>query len=84
MIRGKYRDADIVKAGQEADRLYILAAGTSYHAGYASKRMLEELTDTPVELGIASEWVMLCRSLARSPSLSLSANLAKQLTAVRS
>ena len=49
-------DADIVKAVQEADRLYILAAGTSYHAGYASKRMLEELTDTPVELGIASEW----------------------------
>ena len=49
-------DADIVKAVQEADRLYILAAGTSYHAGYASKRMLEELTDTPVELGISSEW----------------------------
>ena len=49
-------DAEIVKAVQEADRLYILAAGTSYHAGYASKRMLEELTDTPVELGIASEW----------------------------
>ena len=48
-------DAKIIKAVQEADRIYILAAGTSYHAGFASKKMLEELTDTPVELGI-SEW----------------------------
>ena len=49
-------DPAIVKAVQEADRIYILAAGTSYHAGFASKKMLEELTDTPVELGISSEW----------------------------
>lgn len=49
-------DPAIIKAVQEADRIYILAAGTSYHAGFASKRMLEELTDTPVELGISSEW----------------------------
>lgn len=59
-----YADADgqiqvdpaIVQAVQEADRLYIIAAGTSYNAGFASKKMLEELTDRPVELGIASEW----------------------------
>ena len=49
-------DPAIIKAVQEADRIYILAAGTSYHAGFASKKMLEELTDTPVELGISSEW----------------------------
>ena len=49
-------DSAIIKAVQEADRIYILAAGTSYHAGFASKKMLEELTDTPVELGISSEW----------------------------
>lgn len=49
-------DTAIIKAVQEADRIYILAAGTSYHAGFASKKMLEELTDTPVELGISSEW----------------------------
>ena len=49
-------DPAIIKAIQEADRIYILAAGTSYHAGFASKKMLEELTDTPVELGISSEW----------------------------
>lgn len=49
-------DPEIIKAVQEADRIYILAAGTSYHAGFASKSFLETLTDTPVELGIASEW----------------------------
>ena len=49
-------DPAIIQAVQEADRIYILAAGTSYHAGFASKKMLEELTDTPVELGISSEW----------------------------
>ncbi|MET3558008.1 glucosamine--fructose-6-phosphate aminotransferase (isomerizing) [Streptococcus rupicaprae] len=49
-------DEAIVKAVQEADRLYIIAAGTSYHAGFAAKSFLEELTQTPVELGIASEW----------------------------
>ena len=49
-------DPAIIKAVQKADRIYILAAGTSYHAGFASKKMLEELTDTPVELGISSEW----------------------------
>lgn len=49
-------DPAIVKTIQEADRIYILAAGTSYNAGFASKAMIEQLTDTPVELGVASEW----------------------------
>ncbi len=35
-------DPDIIKAVQDADRIYILAAGTSYHAGFASKKMLEK------------------------------------------
>ncbi|KXT78666.1 glutamine--fructose-6-phosphate transaminase (isomerizing) [Streptococcus sp. DD13] len=49
-------DPAIVRSVQEADRIYILAAGTSYNAGFASKAMIEKLTDTPVELGVASEW----------------------------
>lgn len=49
-------DPAIVKTVQEADRIYILAAGTSYNAGFASKAMIEQLTETPVELGVASEW----------------------------
>lgn len=49
-------DQEIIDAIKEADRLYIIAAGTSYHAGFAAKTMLETLTETPVELGISSEW----------------------------
>ncbi|MBP2623703.1 glutamine--fructose-6-phosphate transaminase (isomerizing) [Streptococcus oricebi] len=60
-------DPEIIKAVQEADRLYILAAGTSYHAGFATKRMLEELTDTPVELGISSEWGYKMPLLSKKP-----------------
>jgi len=60
-------DPAIIKTVQEADRIYIIAAGTSYHAGYASKRMLEELTDTPVELGISSEWGYAMPLLSKKP-----------------
>ena len=60
-------DPAIINAVQEADRLYILAAGTSYHAGFAIKRMLEELTDTPVELGISSEWGYRWPLLSKKP-----------------
>ncbi|HEL2736263.1 TPA: glutamine--fructose-6-phosphate transaminase (isomerizing) [Streptococcus suis] len=60
-------DANIIKAVQEADRIYILAAGTSYHAGFASKDFLEKLTDTPVELGISSEWGYNMPLLSKKP-----------------
>ena len=60
-------DTDIVKAVQAADRIYIIAAGTSLHAGYASKQILEELTNTPVELGVASEWGYGMPLLSKNP-----------------
>lgn len=60
-------DEAIIKAVQEADRLYIIAAGTSYHAGFAAKNFLEALTDTPVELGIASEWGYYTPILSKKP-----------------
>lgn len=60
-------DPAILKAVEEADRLYILAAGTSYHAGFAAKAMLEELTETPVELGISSEWGYKMPRLSKKP-----------------
>ena len=37
-------DRDIIDALVKADRIYIIAAGTSYNAGYASKYVLETLT----------------------------------------
>ncbi|HHH5388018.1 TPA: glutamine--fructose-6-phosphate transaminase (isomerizing) [Streptococcus pyogenes] len=60
-------DPAIVKTIQEADRIYILAAGTSYNAGFASKAMIEQLTDTPVELGVASEWGYSMPLLSQKP-----------------
>ncbi|MGT2887265.1 glutamine--fructose-6-phosphate transaminase (isomerizing) [Streptococcus didelphis] len=60
-------DPDIIKTVQEADRIYILAAGTSYNAGYASKAMIEALTDIPVELGLASEWGYNMPLLSKKP-----------------
>ncbi|KHD46752.1 glutamine--fructose-6-phosphate transaminase (isomerizing) [Streptococcus hongkongensis] len=60
-------DPEIVKSVQEADRIYILAAGTSYNAGFASKSMIEQLTDTPVEMGVASEWGYNMPLLSKKP-----------------
>ena len=41
---------------QKADRLYIVAAGTSYHAGLVARQLFEELADIPVEVQLASEF----------------------------
>ncbi|WP_182201317.1 glutamine--fructose-6-phosphate transaminase (isomerizing) [Paraliobacillus salinarum] len=49
-------DASVEKAMLEADRIYIVAAGTSYHAGLIGKQMIERLANIPVEVHIASEF----------------------------
>ena len=49
-------DADILKAIHEADRLYIIAAGTSYHAGLIGKEYFEKIAGIPVEVHISSEF----------------------------
>lgn len=46
---------DIIDALARADRLYIFAAGTSYHAGLVGKALFEEFTGIPTEVGFASE-----------------------------
>jgi len=38
------------------DKIFIVACGTSYHAGMAGKYMIEEMSRVPVELDIASEF----------------------------
>lgn len=48
-------DQKIVAALAQADRLYIFAAGTSYHAGLVGKELFEKLTNIPTEVGFASE-----------------------------
>lgn len=49
-------DADILQALQDADRLYIIAAGTSYHAGLIGKQYFEKMAGIPVEVHISSEF----------------------------
>ncbi|ALC92583.1 glucosamine--fructose-6-phosphate aminotransferase [Bacillus sp. FJAT-18017] len=49
-------DEDIVKAIKQSDRIYIIAAGTSYHAGLVGKQLIETLAKVPVEVHISSEF----------------------------
>lgn len=49
-------DEEIVAAMKESDRVYIVAAGTSYHAGLVGKQLIEKMAKIPVEVHIASEF----------------------------
>lgn len=49
-------DPAIKEALQQADRLYIIAAGTSYHAGLVGKQYFEKIAKKPVEVHISSEF----------------------------
>lgn len=49
-------DAEILEALRAADRLYIIAAGTSYHAGLIGKQYFEKMAGIPVEVHISSEF----------------------------
>lgn len=49
-------DPAIIAALNEADRLYIIAAGTSYHAGLVGKQFIEKMAKIPVEVHISSEF----------------------------
>ena len=40
----------------QSDRLHIVACGTSYHAGWAGKALIEKLAKIPVEVHLASEF----------------------------
>ncbi|MDN7243038.1 glutamine--fructose-6-phosphate transaminase (isomerizing) [Planococcus sp. N028] len=47
---------EILDALQEADRIHIIAAGTSYHAGLIGKEYLEKMAGIPVEVHVSSEF----------------------------
>lgn len=49
-------DSALLTALSQADRLYFVAAGTSYHASLVGKRLFEHYTQLPCEVGIASEF----------------------------
>lgn len=47
---------EILSAMNEADRIYIVACGTSYHAGLVGKQFIENMARIPVEVHVASEF----------------------------
>ena len=49
-------DKQLLETAKNSDRIYIVACGTSYHAGLVGKPILEQLTRIPVEVHLASEF----------------------------
>ena len=49
-------DEDIIKEIKTSDRIYIIACGTSYNAGWVGKSSLEKLVGIPVEVHLSSEF----------------------------
>ncbi|WP_449538529.1 glutamine--fructose-6-phosphate transaminase (isomerizing) [Ferdinandcohnia sp. Marseille-Q9671] len=60
-------DPCIVEAMKEADRIYIIAAGTSYHAGLVGKQFIEKMAEIPVEVHISSEFSYNMPLLSKKP-----------------
>jgi glutamine---fructose-6-phosphate transaminase (isomerizing) len=60
-------DSEIISAVNESDRIYIVAAGTSYHAGLVGKQFIENIAKVPVEVHIASEFVYNMPLLTKKP-----------------
>ena len=57
----------VLTALNNADRLYIIAAGTSYHAGLVGKEYFEKIAGIPVEVHIASEFGYNMPLLSKKP-----------------
>lgn len=60
-------DQKLVDTLSDSDRIYIVACGTSYHAGLAGKQTLEKLTQIPVEVHLASEFGYNTPLLSKKP-----------------
>ncbi|PLT33606.1 glutamine--fructose-6-phosphate transaminase (isomerizing) [Bacillus sp. V5-8f] len=60
-------DYNITEAMNQADRIYIIAAGTSYHAGLVGKQLIEKMAKIPVEVHISSEFVYNMPLLSENP-----------------
>lgn len=49
-------DQKMLETIKQSDRIYIIGAGTSYHAGLVGAKMFEKLTGIPTEVHISSEF----------------------------
>lgn len=60
-------DSNIIEDVKKADRIYIIAAGTSYHAGLVGKEYLEKWAGVPTEVHVSSEFVYNMPLLSERP-----------------
>ena len=60
-------DPAIIKDIKSCDKLYIIAGGTSYHAGIVGKQFLEKIAGVPTEACVASEFVYNMPLLSKKP-----------------
>lgn len=60
-------DKNILKAIEESDHIYIVAAGTSMNAGFIGKQLFEQLVGLPTDVYIASEFVYNTPIISKKP-----------------
>ncbi|MBL3532045.1 glutamine--fructose-6-phosphate transaminase (isomerizing) [Companilactobacillus zhachilii] len=60
-------DPKLLDEMKKADRLYIVAAGTSYHAGLVGKNIFEKVADIPVDVELGSEFGYHMPKLSKHP-----------------
>jgi len=60
-------DEAVIDKIHNADRIYIIACGTSYHAGLVGKYYFENITEIPAEVHVSSEFVYNTPILSEKP-----------------
>ncbi|CAJ1185684.1 glucosamine--fructose-6-phosphate aminotransferase [Companilactobacillus paralimentarius DSM 13238 = JCM 10415] len=60
-------EQDLLDEIKQADRLYIVAAGTSYHAGLVGRNIFEKVADVPVDVELGSEFGYHMPKLSKKP-----------------
>ncbi len=60
-------EPEIVENVKACDKLYIIACGTSYHAGLIGKQFFEKIAGKPTEVVIASEFIYNMPLLTEKP-----------------
>lgn len=62
-----YIEKEIIDDIKAADKIYIIACGTSYHAGLVGKQLLEKISNKAAEVIIASEFVYNMPLISQKP-----------------
>lgn len=60
-------DPAVIDMVRQSDRIYVIACGTSWHAGWIGKSLIESLAKVPVEVHIASEFAYHMPLLSEKP-----------------